>query len=155
MKDRITEKIRRIRINRYMLLLAAFTAVFAIVLAVNMTKGESNVEFRVLDEAEVPKDIATNVVPEYRGLERALACCLDDKIYVLVTRGEKPTSGYELSIEKMEIEREDGIENLVVYANFKDPEPGDSLSQVLTYPLKIAETGLTELPDTIELRVKY
>ena len=155
MKDRITEKIRRIRINRYMLLLAAFTAVFAIVLAVNMTKGESNVEFRVLDEAEVPKDIATNVVPEYRGLERALACCLDDKIYVLVTRGEKPTSGYELSIEKMEIEREDGIENLVVYANFEDPEPGDSLSQVLTYPLKIAETGLTELPDTIELRVKY
>ncbi len=118
-------------------------------------RGDDMVEFRTLSEAEIPQDIAGQVIPEYRDLERALACVVDDKIYVVVTRGEKLTSGYEISIEKMECEEKDGQQNLIVYALFKDPEPGTALSQVLTYPLAVAETELEELPDTIELRIQY
>lgn len=118
-------------------------------------RGDDMVEFRTLSEAEIPQDIAGQVIPEYRDLERALACVVDDKIYVVVTRGEKLTSGYEIAIEKLECEEENGQQNLIVHALFKDPEPGTALSQVLTYPLAVAETGLEELPDTIELRIQY
>ena len=141
--------------NKHMIVLVAIIVVVAIIIVMTLTKGDKEVEYRVLSDAEVPQQISSQVVPEYRGLERALACTVDDKIYVLVTRGEKPTSGYEIAIDNMEIEKDGGSTNLVVHAKFKDPEPGKSLSQVLTYPLQVAETNLTELPGSIELRVRY
>lgn len=138
-----------------MIIAAALLIAIVIILIMNLGKGDGTVEFRIMADAEVPQEISSDVIPEYRGLERALACVVGDKIYVIVTRGEKPTSGYEIAISDMEIEKDEGLENLVVHANFKDPEPGGSLSQVLTYPLQIAETNLEELPDSIELRVRY
>lgn len=138
-----------------MIIAIAVLAVAAIIIIMNLGKGNDAVEYKVLADTEIPQEISSDVIPEYRGLERALACVVDDKIYVIVTRGEKPTSGYEISIADMKIENNNGRENLVVSAHFRDPEPGGSLSQVLTYPLQIAETDLAELPDSIELRVKY
>ena len=60
--------------------------------------GDKNVEFKQLSKDDVPKSIETEVIPEYRELERALGCLIDGKVYVIVTRGEKPTAGYEVSI---------------------------------------------------------
>lgn len=125
------------------------------VIAVNLLKGEKAVEFKTLNDNQIPQDIFSQVIPEYRSLERALACVVDDKIYVVVTRGEKPTSGFEVDIDKMAIEEKNGKTNLVVYADFKDPEKGKALAQVLTYPVKVAETNLKNLPDEIELRIQY
>jgi hypothetical protein len=88
-------------------------------------------------------------------LERALACVVDDKIYVIASRGEKPTSGYEIAIDKMSVSEEDGVKTLKIYTVFKDPQPGTALTQVLTYPLQVAETDLAYLPDQIELKVQY
>lgn len=139
----------------FILIMAAIIAVIVIILIMNFAKGDETLEFRVLSDSEVPQDITSQVIPQYRDLERALACIVDDKVYVLVTRGEKPTSGYEICIESMTIEEDDGRCNLVVFAGFKDPEPGGALTQVLTYPLQVAETELEKLPDSIELRVKY
>ena len=55
----------------------------------------------------------------------------------------------------MKLEEGDGKSVLVVYAVFRDPAKNDSMSQVLTYPVKVAETQLKKLPDEIELRVQY
>lgn len=117
--------------------------------------GDTDVNFRVLNEGEVPQQIASQVIPEYRQLERALACMVDGKVYVVATRGEKPTSGYEIAIERMTLNEEDEASTLVVYAQFKDPEPGMALTQALTYPLQVAETELSKLPDQIQLKVQY
>jgi hypothetical protein len=122
---------------------------------VNMVKGDKTVDFITLADTEIPQEITTQVIPDYRSLERALACKVDDKVFVMVSRGEKPTSGFDLDIDRMVIEDKNGSTNLIVYVIFRDPEPGVALSQVLTYPLKIAETSLTELPGQIELRVQY
>lgn len=127
----------------------------AAVTAVIISGSGKTVEFTVLDDKSIPQDISRDVIPEYRTLERALACKSGDKVYVIVTRGEKPASGYEAGIKKMKIETEDGKDTLVVFAEFKDPSGKNSLSQVLTYPVKVAETDLTALPDEIELRVQY
>lgn len=117
--------------------------------------GEKNIRFSQLDEDSVPKTIETDVVPEYRELERALGCLVDGKVYVLVTRGEKPTAGYGASVEKITMEKTDGGTNMKVYASFTEPEGDKAVSQVTTYPYTVAETELTSLPDTIELVVKY
>ena len=143
--------------KKRIILVAVIVAVIAAaaLFAATLFKGDKTVEFKILSENQIPQDISSQVIPEYRTLERALACVVEDKVYVVVTRGEKPTSGFEVDIDKMKLEEQDGKTNLVVYADFKDPEKGKALAQVLTYPLKVAETKLTQLPDEIELRIQY
>ncbi|MEA4986729.1 MAG: protease complex subunit PrcB family protein [Anaerovorax sp.] len=138
---------------KWMILILLIIVVVAA--ALYMFKGEDNVEFRILGEKEIPAQITSQVIPEYRQLERALACVVDDKVYVMASRGEKPTSGYEIQIEKMKLSDKNGVNILTVYTQFKDPQPGTALTQALTYPIQIAETDLTALPDQIELKVQY
>ena len=38
--------------------------------------GDKNVEFKQLSKDDVPKSIETEVIPEYRELERALGCLI-------------------------------------------------------------------------------
>lgn len=126
-----------------------------IFLGVKFTGGEENVGFEEVKENKIPADISSDVIPEYRTLERALACRVDDDIYVMVTRGEKPTSGFGVSVDRMIVEEKDGKTNLIVYSLFEDPDKETPISQIITYPLCIVKTDLTALPDTIELRIQY
>lgn len=137
------------------IIVAIIVVLVAALAAVNLFKGDKTVKFKTLSENKIPQDISSQVIPEYRTLERALACVVEGKIYVVVTRGEKPTSGFELDIDKMKLEEKDGKTNLVVYADFKDPEKDKALAQVITYPVKVAETDLERLPSEIELRIQY
>ena len=149
------KKIRRPGKKWIIIIAVVIVTAAAALVALNLLKGDKTVEFKTLSENKIPKDISSQVIPEYRTLERALACMVEDKIYVVVTRGEKPTSGFEVDIDKMKLEDKEGKQNLIVYADFKDPEKEKALAQVLTYPLKVAETSLTKLPDEIELRIQY
>ena len=99
------------------IILAAAIAGVVVMCVMNSSK---KIEFTVLEDKNIPKEIETQVLPEYRNLERALACIVDDKVYVVVTRGEKTTSGYEVDIDKM-IMNDDKLE---VYAAYTDPEEG-------------------------------
>lgn len=117
--------------------------------------GEKNVEFKQLADDKIPKAIETDVIPEYRDLERALGCVIDGKVYVIVTRGEKPTAGYQVAIDKISVEKTKGDTNMKVYATFTEPEEGVAVSQIVTYPYAVASTNLTALPGAIELIVKY
>jgi len=143
--------------GRRMLIIIAIIviAIAAIVAGMIIFEGDEKVSYKVLGETDYPQQIANQVIPEYRALERALACVVEDKIYVIASRGGKPTSGYEIAIDKMTVSEEDGVKTLKIYTVFKDPQPGTALTQVLTYPLQVAETDLTYLPDQIELKVQY
>lgn len=139
-----------------LLIMAAVIIVLAGALAVvSGLNGAQSVEFKELSKNKIPQDIIRRVIPEYRTLERALACVVEDKVYVIVTRGEKPTSGFHLSIDRMELEEKNGKSNLIVYADFEDPDEKTSLSHVVTYPIQVAVTDLKKLPDEIELRIQY
>ena len=117
--------------------------------------GGKEISFTQLKKDDIPQTIEKDVIPEYRELERALGCLVDGKVYVVVTRGEKPTAGYDLSIEKMLLEKTEDGSNLVVTALFREPAEGETVSRIITYPYLVAETDLTGLPDTIELNVRY
>ncbi|MDO4545826.1 MAG: protease complex subunit PrcB family protein [Bacillota bacterium] len=144
--------------NKKVLLVGAALLIIAMVTALACAKflgGEEPVKFEEIKESQIPKDITANIIPEYRTLERALACAIDDDIYVIVTRGEKPTSGFKVSVDRMELEEEKGKSNLIVYADFTDPEKKTAISQIITYPVQVVKTDLERLPDTIELRIQY
>ncbi len=113
------------------------------------------VSFTPLTKEEIPQTIEKDVIPEYRDLERALGCLVNGKVYVVVTRGEKPTAGYDLSIQKIALETTKDGSNLLVTALFKEPAEEETVSRIITYPYAVAETELTGLPDTIELCARY
>ncbi len=116
---------------------------------------DKEVPFEVLSEEMIPQKIQ-EIMPRYKNLERALACKVNDEIYVIATRGEKPTGGYTITLDRIEqVKDEDEKIRLVVYTTFEDPEPGSIVTQALTYPYVVAKTELTQLPDKIELKVKY
>jgi hypothetical protein len=154
-KPGVIKKMRKPSKSMLIIIAIIIIAIAAIVAGMMIFEGDDKVSYKVLGESDYPQQIANQVIPEYRGLERALACVVDDKIYVIASRGEKPTSGYEIAIDKMTVTEEDGIKTLKVYTMFKDPQPGTALTQVLTYPVQVAETDLSFLPDQIELKVQY
>lgn len=154
-KTGVMKKMRKPSGKMLIIIAIIIIAIAAVAAGFLFFGGDEKVSYKVLGETEYPQQIASQVIPEYRALERALACVVDDKIYVIASRGEKPTSGYEIVIDKMTVAEEDGAKTLKVYAVFRDPQPGTALTQVLTYPLQVAETDLSYLPDQIELKVQY
>ena len=135
--------------------IVAVAAVIAVLTLPGFLNGEKNVEFQEVDEEKIPAEISSEVLPEYKTLERALACVSGDDVYVIVTRGEKPSSGFGVKIDKMVVEEQEGNKNLIVYADFDDPDKETPISQIITYPLCIVKTDLAYLPDNIELRIQY
>lgn len=142
--------------NSKLKLLIAVAAIAAIIIGLKFFGGsESDIVFTQLAPDAIPQQITSQVIPEYRDMERALACVVDDKVYVLATRGEKPTTGYDIEIESMELEDEDGKTKLIVNALFTDPQAGASLTQETTYPYVVAETDIVKLPAKIEMKIQY
>lgn len=143
---------KRIAITIGVLILAG---IVASLLVFKFAGGEENVDFQEMDESKLPKDITADIIPEYKKLERALACKVDDDIYVVVTRGEKPTSGFGVAVSRITMEEKDGKTNLIIYATFDDPQKETAISQIITYPVQVVKTELKNLPDEIELRIQY
>ena len=140
---------RRKRIAVVVVLAAAGAIAWLIL---SLFSGAKEVGFEQVPEDELPEAITSDIIPEYKTLERALACCIDDDIYVIVTRGEKPTSGFKVAVDHMALEEQDGKSTLIVYAGFKDPDKKTAFSQIITYPTAVVRT---ELPEDIELRIQY
>lgn len=119
-----------------------------------LNKGDEKVAFKILDESNTPEKI-NKILPNYQEEERALACKVEGKVYVIVTRGEKKTEGYKVTIDKIIKKKKDGDYDLVVYADYKDPKPDEIVPQVITYPTAIVVTELDKLPERIYLKTNY
>lgn len=117
-------------------------------------KDAENVGFESIKPEDMPRQI-TEVLPNYRMKEKALVAKVNDEIYVVVTRGEKNTAGYEVEIDKLTITEENGEKILTVYAEYTDPKPGDVTAQILTYPFAVVRTELEELPQKVILEKEY
>lgn len=155
MENNKEKKLNNKKIRVILLTIAVAVGVCAAVIGIGISGGEKAVSFNEIKDKDLPADITNEVIPEYRELERALACMIDDDIYVVVTRGEKPSSGFHVSVDKMAVEEKDGKTNLIVYALFEDPNKETPISQIITYPVSVVKTDLDKLPDTIELRIQY
>ncbi|WIV13469.1 protease complex subunit PrcB family protein [Proteiniborus sp. MB09-C3] len=117
-------------------------------------EGESEVKFKTLELSEAPKKIQ-ELVPKYLYEERALACKVDNEIYIIVTRGEKRTEGYSVSLDKIVKVKNENNFDIIARAKYKDPQPNEMVGQRITYPVVVAKAELDKLPDKIKLEVEY
>ena len=97
------------------------------------------VDFIMVQREDIPDKIL-DIMDKYENQERALAIKLDNKIYVIVTRGEKE-HGIEINKVTMDTLEEKAI--MTVDITYKDKNK--------SYPFVVAETNLKSLPDKIQL----
>ena len=100
------------------------------------------VDFTMVQRQSIPNKIL-DIMDKYEDQERALAVRLDDKIYVIVTRGDKE---HGIEIDKITIDTIE--EKTVMTVNITYKEKNKS------YPFIVAETNLDSLPDKIQLNTK-
>lgn len=142
--------------NKYWILGIVIVVVLAIIFLPRIFKneGDKEVKFKVLEAKEVPQKIQ-ELLPRYLAEERALACKVDEGVFIIVTRGEKRTGGYNVVIDKLVKVKNENNYDLVVYAEYTDPKPNEIVTQVITYPMVIVKADLDNLPDKIKLEVEY
>ena len=116
---------------------------------------EGEVKFKIVKEEDIPEKIA-EVLPRYLMEERALTCKYRDGIYVVVTRGEKSSKGYEVEIDKIIMEKySKDIFDIIVYAKFADPDFNEIVEQEYDYPYIVVKTNLKTMPQEVHLDVEY
>lgn len=107
----------------------------------NMFMEQSKpVDYTILQREAIPEKIL-DMMDKYVNEERALAVKLNNKIYVVVTRGNDKNHGIEM--DKIDILKQDDKNIMRVKVVYKDKEK--------SYPYIVVETNLNELPDSIEL----
>ncbi|CCL12813.1 Uncharacterised protein [Clostridioides difficile] len=97
------------------------------------------IDYTVLQRNSIPEKIL-DVMDKYTNEERALAAKIDNKIYIIVTRGNNK---YGIEMDKIESVVEEGKDVLRVKIKYKDKED--------SFPYIVVETNMSELPDRIEL----
>ena len=97
-------------------------------------------DYTILQREAIPEKIL-DMMDKYVNEERALAVKLNDKIYVVVTRGNDKNHGIEM--DKIDVIKKDNKNIMRVKIVYKEKEK--------SYPYIVVETNLNELPDVIEL----
>ena len=106
----------------------------------NMFMEQSKpVDYTILQREAIPEKIL-DMMDKYVNEERALAAKIDNKIYIIVTRGNNK---YGIEMDKIESVVEEGKDVLRVKIKYKDKED--------SFPYIVVETNMSELPDRIEL----
>lgn len=88
------------------------------------------------------------------NVDRETTVLVEDKgkFWIILTRGEKRTGGYDVKVSDVSVVPQDGAKRrLVVSYRYSDPTPGMMVTQVLTHPVEIILLkGMNELPDNVE-----
>lgn len=103
-----------------------------------------SIDYIIVQRDSIPDKIL-DMMDDYIDEERALATIINDKVYVITTRGDN--KDYGMDIEKINIENREGKEVMIVEITYKKKEE--------SYPFVVAQTNLKNIPDKIELNTKY
>lgn len=98
------------------------------------------IDYTIVQRESIPTKIL-DMMEKYTNEERALAVKLDDKVYVIVTRGNN--NDYGIEMDKISILKQEDKDIMRVKIIYKDKEK--------SYPYIVVETNINNLPDRIEL----
>ena len=102
------------------------------------------VDYVLVQRDSIPDKIL-DIMDDYIDQERALTMIIDDKVYVIVTRGQN--SDYGIDVDKISIENKEGKQIMNVKVVYKEKENA--------YPFVVLETNMQALPDKVELDKEY
>ena len=102
------------------------------------------VDYVIVQRDSIPDKIL-DMMDDYIDQERALATIIDDKVYIIVTRGQN--NEYGIDMDKISLENIEGKQVMTVDIIYKEKEN--------SYPFIVLETNMKSLPDKIELNKKF
>ena len=102
------------------------------------------VDYVLVQRDSIPDKIL-DIMDDYIDQERALTMMIDDKVYVIVTRGQN--NDYGIDVDKISVENKEGKQIMNVKVVYKEKENA--------YPFVVLETNMQALPDKVELDTKY
>ncbi|MFP4199910.1 MAG: GerMN domain-containing protein [Clostridia bacterium] len=96
-----------------------------------------------------PEDIPEEVKEWTDSMEEAVRdwMVVDDTVYVAVTRGEVPNSGYGVVIENMTYSKDEEGFEITVSASYTAPDESRDYSEETSYPVALASFSLNDLPE--------
>lgn len=100
----------------------------------------TEIAFEHVELEEAPQSVRSAVEFKSRKESTFVLPGEDDEIYIVVTRGEKPTGGFTVDILHV-IEQEDAI---VTLYKFKDPADDELVTQAITYPFDLVKIDKTD-----------
>lgn len=142
--------------KRYLIFALILILIMGILISPKILKNKDQaIKFKELDKEEIPEKIK-EMLPKYIMEERALVSKYRDDIYIIVTRGEKKSQGFDVSIEKIVREKHSKDKfDIIVHAKFIDPKVDEALPQEYDYPYDIVKTKLKSMPEKVHLKVEY
>lgn len=107
--------------------------------------------FERYNAARVPDQVKSQID---NNINTETAVLVEDggKFWIILTRGEKRTGGYDVRVSDVSIvSQANGKNTLIVSYQYSDPPPGMMVIQALTYPVEVVLLkGLTQKPDNVE-----
>jgi len=103
--------------------------------------GAEAISYRVIPRHEAPPDVQQWIDRHLRE-EGTYTYRTANALYVLISRGEKPTAGYGIAVQT--VTRDD--RGVVVTVRTTDPQPGDIVAEVITYPHVVVELEPSSQP---------
>lgn len=82
--------------------------------------------------------------------DRETVVIVDERTYIIVSLGKRPTGGYSVNVSKVE-QRGD---TLHVYAEEKTPATGSMVIQVISYPMTVISVKGTYTNEDVEFHVR-
>ena len=128
----------------YGIFLIVFVLAGFIVLPKMFTEDVKSIDYVLVQRDSIPDKIL-DVMDDYVDQERALTIMIDDKVYVIVTRGQN--DDYGIDVNKISVQNKDGKQVMKVEVIYKEKENA--------YPFIVLETNMKSLPDKVELDKKY
>lgn len=128
----------------YGIFLIVFVLAGFIVLPKMFVEDIKAVDYVLVQRDSIPDKIL-DMMDDYIDQERALTIMIDDKVYVVVTRGQN--NDYGIDVNKITIQNKEGKQVMKVEVVYKEKENA--------YPFVVLETNIKSLPDKVELDKEY
>ena len=128
----------------YGILLIIFILLGFIILPKMFGEDIKAVDYVIVQRDSIPDKIL-DMMDDYIDQERTLATIIDDKVYIIVTRGQN--NEYGIDMDKISLENIEGKQVMTVDIIYKEKEN--------SYPFIVLETNMKSLPDKIELNKKF
>jgi hypothetical protein len=108
---------------------------------------ERPIDFEVLDYQEIMDNELLKNFYENNYMTKGIYSLADGEwMYVLIAAGEKPTGGYDLTIDSI---TEVTKGTAYIHATLTSPEEGSMVTQVLTYPALIVRFNKGDITDIL------
>jgi hypothetical protein len=101
----------------------------------------ADLEFTVVDEREMPQEIADYIATKQTEPMRN-TYTTEDYLYVIVSYGEQPTSGYSIAVNDFYL----GENAIYVDTSLIGPSKDEMVNETVTYPYIVLKTEKRDEP---------